>query len=250
MKRCLVCIAVALLASGCATYRTPGAGIDVGDLSRTDEDIAQVMKRQPAAHYPARLAVVRAQAPGYYSRGHGCYGRGRYCVSTTRDSETERSLERIVRLPMISAVAPMSQILLPPQLESVRDLRRAAAQLRTDILLLYSVDTRFNIESTDIGPLALISLGFIPNKKAQVTSTASAALIDVRSGFVYGVAEASATQQQRATMWSSEEAVDSARLKTEADALEKLLGEFEKLWKAVVEEHARTSPQPQLATRD
>jgi hypothetical protein len=155
-----------------------------------------------------------------------------------------------VRLPMISAVAPMSQILLPPQLESVRDLRRAAAQLRTDILLLYSVDTRFNIESTDIGPLALISLGFIPNKKAQVTSTASAALIDVRSGFVYGVAEASATQQQRATMWSSEEAVDSARLKTEADALEKLLGEFEKLWKAVVEEHARTSPQPQLATSD
>ena len=34
-------------------------------------------------------------------------------------------------------------------------------------------------------------------------------------------------------------AVEKARLKTETDSFQKLLGEFEKLWKEVVEAYAR-----------
>jgi len=109
------------------------------------------------------------------------------------------------------------------------------------MLLVYSLDTRFNVESTDIGPLALISLGFLPNKKAQVSTTASAALFDVRTSFVYGAVEATAKDQQRATVWSSEEAIDSARLKTEAASFQQLLGEFEKLWKGVVEASVKSN---------
>src|SRR5262245_52939902 len=135
MKLSLACVTLALVVSGCATYRTPGAGIDVGDLSTTDLEIADVMRIQPAAPYPARIAVVRAQAAGYSGNGANCYGRGRYCVVTNRNVETEQSMERILRLPMITGIAPMSQILLPGYLDSVRDIRRAAAQLRTDFLL-------------------------------------------------------------------------------------------------------------------
>lgn len=237
--RVLIIAALALCISGCATYQTPGAGVNVGNLSETDGDIAEVMEREPAAPFPSRFAIARVQTTGYSSRNNQCYGKGAFCVVTTRDIETDQDLERLGRLPMISGVAVMSRILLPETLNSIKDLRLAAANLKTDMLLVYSVDTRFNVESTDIGPLALISLGFLPNKKAVVSTTASAALFDVRTGFVYGVAEATATEQQRATVWSSAEAIDSSRLKTEAESFRELLGEFEKLWKGVVEEHAR-----------
>jgi hypothetical protein len=106
------------------------------------------------------------------------------------------------------------------------------------MLLVYSMDTGFNVENTDLGPLSLITLGFLPNKKARVTATASAAIFDVRTGFIFGVAEATATEQQRATFWSSSEAIDSARLAAEANAFQKLIGEVEKLWGGVVATHA------------
>jgi hypothetical protein len=230
---------LATFVGGCATYQTPGAGVNVENLSQADADIAEVMKREPAAPFPSRLAVARVQSTGYFTRNNQCYGKGAYCVVTTRDVETEQDMERLSRLPMISDVAAMSRILLPETLTSMKDLRLAAANLKTDMLLVYSLDTRFNVESTDIGPLAMISLGFLPNKKAHVSTTASAALFDVRTGFVYGVAESTATEQQRATVWSSEEAIEKSRLKTEAESFQRLLGEFEKLWKGVVEENAQ-----------
>lgn len=233
-------LAVMFGIAGCAgTYRTPGAGLSIGDLSKAEEDIAEVIQREPAAKFPITLAVARAQATGYVSYNNECFGGGRYCVVTTRDIETEKDFERLVRLPMISDIATISRILLPGKLDTIKDLRLAAASLKADMLLLYSLDTRFRVESTDIGPLSLISLGFLPNKKAHVTTTASAALFDVRTGFVYGIAEDTATEQQRATVWSSAAAIEKARLKTEADSFQKLLGEFEKLWKEVVEAYAR-----------
>lgn len=237
--RLCVAVALAFFITGCATYQTPGAGVNIGNLSNVDTDIAEAMKREPAAPFPSRVAMVRVQSTGYYSRNNQCYGRGAFCVVTARDIESEHDVERLSRLPMISGIAAVNRILLPETLSSIKDLRLAAANLKTDMLLVYSIDTRFKIESTDIGPLGLISLGFLPNKKAFVATTASAALFDVRTGYVYGVAEATATEQQRATVWSSEGAIENARLKTEAQSFQKLLGEFETLWKGVVEENAR-----------
>jgi hypothetical protein len=239
----LLSAAVAALAaaalSGCATYQTPGAGANLQDLAAADMDIAELFKVQPAAGFPARVTIARVQASGYHSRSGTCYGSGRYCVVTTRDVEPETSYERLSKLPQVSAVALMNRMLLPGKLTSAKDLRQAAASLRTDLLLVYSLDTGFNIENTDVGPLALISLGFLPTKKARVTATASAVLLDVRTGFVYGVAEASTTEEQRGTFWSSSEAVDNARQLAEADAFQKLVGEIEKLWTDVLRAQAR-----------
>ena len=83
-----------------------------------------------------------------------------------------------------------------------------------------------------------MSLGFFPNKQAHVATTASLAIFDVRTGFVYGLAEASARQEQRATLWSSRQAVESARMQTEAESFDQLMLEFETLWKGIVETHA------------
>lgn len=240
--KCLLLGSLFLSLAGCATYQTPGAGINVGGLSKADEDIAEVMKREPASPFPVRLAVARVQIPGYSTHNTYCYGKGRYCLVTTREIETDQDFERVSRLPMVSHVAPLGRMLVAEEIDSVKDLRLGAATLKADMLLIYSIDTRFNVDSTDIGPLALISLGFLPNKKARVNSTASAALIDVRTGFVYGVAEATASEDQRSSRWSTDDAIETSRLKAEGTAFQGLLGEVEKLWKGVVEEHASAKP--------
>ena len=222
--------AVFLLAAGCATYTTPGAGVAIENLSKADPDIADLLKVEPAAPFPARIALARVQASGYRSGSAGCHGSGAYCVVTARDVEPEASYEKLSSLPQVSGLALMNRMLLPGKLTSAKDLRLGAATLKADLLLVYSLDTRFNVENTDIGPLALISLGFLPNKKAQVTTTASAVMFDVRTGFVYGVAESTAREEQRATFWSSNSAVESARHKAESEAFQKLVGEVARLW--------------------
>jgi hypothetical protein len=213
--------------------------MNLQDLASADTDIADLLKVEPAAVFPARIAMARVQAAGYYSRSNTCYGTGRYCVMTTRDVEPEASYDRLSKLPLVSAVALVNRMLLSGKLTSAKDLRQAAASLKTDLLLVYSLDTSFHIENTDVGPLALISLGFLPTKNARVTATASAALFDVRTGFVYGVAEANAAEEQRGTFWSSSEAVDSARKKAETAAFQKLMGEIERLWADVLRTHVR-----------
>jgi hypothetical protein len=238
---------LALALGGCATYRTPGAGVNLGEFSRGDADIAEIMKREPAASFPARVAIARVEQGGYSSHGADCFGKGRLCLVTVHEVETDADFEQLASLPQVAGSVPLSRMLLPEAINSVKDLRIAAASLKTDMLLLYSIDTRFHVESADIGPLALLSLGFLPNKKAHVTATASAVLIDVRTGFVYGAAEASAKREQRATLWTSEAAIDDARLKAERGAFEGLLSEYDKLWRGVVHDHA--GPAQQLTDR-
>jgi hypothetical protein len=254
MNARLIGALLALMVAGCASYVTPGAGVRVGDLSKfdtdiakadtnvakVDTDIAEVLKREPTASFPAHIVIARIESPGYYTRRAQCVGRGRMCVVTTHEIETDKDFDRIASLPMVADAAPIGRLLLPEQIDSVRDLRLGAARLKADMLLVYSIDTRFHVEAGDLAPLELVSLGFFPNRKARVTATASAALFDVRTGFVYGVAESSATEEQRTTIWASEDVIDHARLRAEGAAFQGLLSEYEKLWQRLVRKQAPT----------
>ncbi len=236
--RAILALGAALQLVACAgTYVTPGAPVNLGTLARTDGDIATALQREPTASFPAHLAVARVQSAGYAVRGNQCLGQGDYCLVAARDVETDADLARISALPAVAAVAPLNILVLPSRMTSVRDLRLGAATLKCDILLVYTFNTRFNIDSVDIGPLALISLGFLPNQKARVTTTASAALFDVRTGFVYGLAESTSTEEQRASVWSSNSAIDSARASTEAAAFHGMVAQIEKTWGGIVAEH-------------
>jgi hypothetical protein len=219
---------LSVMLCGCASYMTPGSGVSIPEI--TSPDVAEAMSRAPAATFPARLVVARVQASGYESRTSQSYGSGKFSVMTTRDIETEADFTRLAAMPEVSAVGTLNRLLLPNVLSSGDDLRRAAAQLQGDIVMLYTIDTKFRTDTQQIGPMQLVALGFFPNKKARVTSTCAVAFIDTRTGYVYGIAESTANEEQRSDVWNKEEAIEKARAKAERTAFTQALGDVEKLW--------------------
>lgn len=233
-------LAISISLSGCASYVAPGGPADFRALglsadaqaAATAPDLQGAFDRKPAASFPANVALVRIQAPGYKSPTAQGYGGGAYSVVTTRDVEGDQVFARLSKLPDVRAIAPVNRLLLPPQLNSDRELRYAAAQLQADVLLVYTLDTVFYDKDAAV-PISLITLGLAPTKVTQVLTTASAVLVDTRTGYVYGVAEASAKLDGIATAWNTSEAIDADRCRTETDAMDKLVGELETTWRWV-----------------
>ena len=73
--------------------------------------------------------------------------------------------------------------------------------------------------------------------EAYVTTTASAVLYDVRTGHIYGLAEASHTTPHLASVWTQSRIIDEARLDNEKEAFSKLVDQFEITWKGVLKEY-------------
>ena len=249
----LTIIACAVVIPGCASYAAPGPAADlqaVGVMpasidAQTPDAIKAAMARRPMAQFPAGIAVVRVQAPGYQSLTTQGYGHGAYSVVTTREVETPEQVERMAKLPMVRGIAPVGRLMLPQTLTSDQELRQAAAQLQADMLLVYTLDTQFYVRDM-AKPLTVVSLGLSPNQQARVVTTASAVLMDTRTGYVYGTAEASEHHNRLAAAWTSEDAIDAARIRTEREAFAKLIGELEKTWGMVIANHApATQPAPE-----
>ncbi len=242
------CIAVlllgALVTAGCGQhYITPGGGVSMyamAGIESTDQDLRKHYETQPAAQFPANLTIVRIQDSGYRSHTHHGYGQGRYTIVTTRDLEDDKAFERLQALPSVRGVAPIGRMLVPVNANTIKDLRIPAARLQADMILVYSVDTSFTVDGQQLGPLSLISLGLIPNKKAHVTATVAGMLVDVRTGYIYGTAESTDIQQQSATIWSTEMVIDTARRKAEINAFNGFIGEFEDMWGGVATTYAAT----------
>lgn len=221
--------------AGCASYTTPGGSAPLSELA--DNDINDMMSKQPAANFPANIAIARIQATGYQNYKQASFGHGRYSVMTTREAETDADIERLNAMPDVRGVAPINKILLPTQLDSIKDLRQAAARLRADVLLIYTFDTSFHAGEQKFAPLNTIALGFLKNKDVSVTTTATAALFDVRTEFLYGIAEATARESKSASVWSTTDAVDDMRVVTEKAAFNDLVPAIEKAWQGIVQEH-------------
>jgi len=245
LKKLGAALAALTLAGCAATYVTPAAGVRAEALQKADDDIAEVLRREPTASFPARIAIARVETSRYSTPGAECFGRGRMCVVIGHDVETDQDFERIADLPGVAGAVPIGRMLLPEQIDSIKDLRLGAASLKADLLLAYSFDTRFHVEGTEIGPLELVSLGLLPHKKAHVTVTASAALFDVRTGFVYGTAEGLATEEQRANLWSTGQAIEDSRITAERKAFQDLLKDLPRLWKGILAEYGLKAARDQ-----
>jgi len=85
----------------------------------------EILDKKPLATFPASVAVVRVQGPGYAPQTTG-WGRGAYSVITERDVESEQDVEKLDKLPQVRGVAPINLLLLPEMLQNDFELRQAA----------------------------------------------------------------------------------------------------------------------------
>lgn len=230
-------VAVLVVCAGCASYITPGGPVHLEDINRAD--IAEVASRKPSPNFPARIAVARVQAPGYRSYSSESLGTGRFGVLTTQELLTDEGFEAFGKWPAVAGVAPVSRRLLPSTLDSLDDLRLSAAKVQADVLLVYTLDTSFRVQGRAYGPLTAISLGLAPDRDAHVTSRASALFQNVRTGFVYGVAAATAQASGLTNVWGASDTIDEKRLEAERQAFALLLPQAEKTWAGIARQYSR-----------
>ncbi|MDX1509469.1 MAG: hypothetical protein R3358_14375 [Woeseiaceae bacterium] len=241
MMRVVLIAVCALALSACATrYTTPGGPVSLAAID--SQAIATAYSRQPASPFPANIALIRLQDYGYQSYTNVGHNLGSYSVVSERDIESDDALENIETLPLVADVAHVSRILLPPGATSIDELRRPAAQLRADLLLIYSVDTKFFLGGSALGPFSVFTLGLLPDQKARVNATVSGVLVDVRTGYVYGVAEATAQEEQNTNAWRSRDVTDRVRLAAETAAFTEFTDEFRLLWRDVTNQQAARPP--------
>jgi len=234
-------VGLAMLMAGCAEYAAPGRGADLSVIgadratqeANTDSGIQGELDKKPLARFPTGIAVVRIEAPGYNSSTNAGWGEGKYCVVTTRDIEDPKTVAELEKLPMVTGIAPINRMLLPSNLQSDYELRHAAASLHADLLLVYTIDTVFYTRDL-ASPLSVVTLGLAPDQKVHVSSTASAALLDTRNGYVYGVCEATDQNTGITIAWQTDQAVDYSRQKAESAAFKKMCGEVQGMWAKVL----------------
>lgn len=249
MLKPIILIAIfGLMLGGCASYTTPGVASDFATINSTpltasdDPDINTLMSIKPAAQFPAQVVIARLQAGGYYSHSTDNGYRQQYrdfTVITADGLLNTDHIQKIRAWPQLAQTAKLNRLLLPQNAQNLADLRKSAARLRADMLLLYTLETRFKVENKTVSPLTTLSLGFFNSKNAQVQSSAAAMLVDVRTGFIYGLAEGHAKQEELTNYWNSADELDKQRLKAEQAAVDALIADLGTTWQNVVQQHQR-----------
>lgn len=240
----LCCFVFGLSFCGCASYVTPGPRAELDQLAPVS--LQSEFARQPTRPFPAGMVAVRLQGADY-SNYHlrkmgGIYGSGAYSVILTREVESDEDLKRIAELPQIRDVISLNRMLLPERVNSYDDLRPGASKLKADLILVYTFDTRF-YDKNDSTPLTVVSLGLLPTRVTKATTTASALLMDTRTGFLYGAFESTAQEDMRSTSWGTAEAADKTRLATEKKAFQNLVEEMVSAWPRLLEQYAPDATQ-------
>ena len=253
-------LCASMIGAGCAsTYTVPGGPANMAMMQSQSGGLAAAgggssgglggsIDPVPMVRFPAMIAVARVQASGYRSHtAQGFGGEGSmFSVITTRDVETDGTIERVAKMPNVAGLASLNRLLLSGGSLSERGLRQAARRVNADVLLLYTFDTQFYTKDF-ARPVSIVTLGLSPNKRAYVTTTATALITDARTGYVYGGAETTEKSDQLSNGWTSEDAVDDTRRRTEARAFDKLVGELEKTWPNIVSQYSRPAGTPATA---
>ena len=77
------------------------------------------------------------------------------------------------------------------------------------------------------------TLGLAPNKRYKINATASAILMDTKTGYIYGAIEETENRSGLTIAWGSSNAIEASRKAAERAAFEKLLASFEPFWNRI-----------------
>ena len=183
----LLVIVTSLFSSCVSKYTTPGTDVKISAL--TDEDIAKILTNKPTSEFPVNIAIARIQSSGYtnyqYKRNLYTEPRANFSMILTRNAGEDDAFKELSGLEGIDQASPFNRLLLPYNYRSIKDLRLAAAKMKAGMLMIYTFDTEFIIDTKNYGPQNVFALGYLKNKEVKVVTTASVALFDVQTEYLY-----------------------------------------------------------------
>ena len=199
----------------------------------TDKDIQAILDKRPLAKFPVTLAVACVDR----SYSHGYYGYWWWNAderARIKEEEKQGWLEATKGIKAISDTCFVSDLLLPEITKhdghwqyaghSMKGLRAAAARLHADLLLVYSAPSDYGNETNPASLLYLTIVGcwVSPGNDISSYTLARAALVDVRTGYVYAVAEDDAEAKTITPVAYDEKVYKKLMKKTRAEAVTKL----------------------------
>jgi hypothetical protein len=208
--------------------------LEASPADNTDESNVTAW-RQPAAMLPLRLVLVRMQRAGYPTVYEPCHGQGRYCVLTVRDVESDADLAQLADLPQVASLIPVPRRLVPERLNTPLDLRRKLAEAHIgDVALLYSIDTQVQVGQDAAAPFSRLKRSLQVDQTVTIRSRLTAALVDIRTGFVYLHAETNLTETLPGLIWSSQDSADRAHQGVESRGFHALISDISQHWSEVI----------------
>jgi len=224
----LLGVTIVLSLTACQSYvNSPRAVAGRAESVKAFSDplVARAFNAKPAIRFPARIAIAPQCAQARQQ---------------LRNLDAVGKLDALKKLPNVASITPLSSLVMSVHHENVTSdviLREAAAKLHTDAILLLKIDEHVT-DGKIFAPLTPLSLGLLPNNRVAVVCTALAALVDTRTGYVYGTLERSAGKACLASSWD-----DFARNRTteraSRDAMMKLFSDVPDFWRSVVQAHRR-----------
>ncbi len=228
----LIALAAALSLSGCAAkYINSPAVARAREAKRaefSDPLIARAANARPTMQFPATIAIAASDhSVREHIRALSAFGK----------------LDGLDSLPQLARTVIVSPVVVGDTDSEHRigadlRLREAAAKLHADAVLIIANESQLT-DGSVVAPLTALSLGLFPNKRYELISTAFAALVDTRTGYIYGTNEKSRARTGLTMSWGSDDVIHRARSKAEREALEKLFADFPAFWRGIVAAHRR-----------
>ena len=232
MKQTLIlAVAAALTCSGCSSYVNSPAVSRAREAKRaefSDPLIARAANAKPTMRFPATIAIAT---------------NDRQVREHLRALSAHDTLDSLGSLPDLARTTMVSPVIVgetdhDQRISSDLRMREAAAKLHADAVLILAQESQLT-DGSIIAPLTGLSLGLLPNKRYELISTSFAALVDTRTGYIYGTSEKSAARSGLTMAWGSDDVISRARSKVERQAMEKLFADFPAFWRGVVAAHRR-----------
>ncbi len=236
--RTLTAMTALLVASACSTTLQTSSGRDYlaryndshqsyadrsGDI---DADVRRIAAIEPTLEFPARIGLARIE----YGRLATIPGDEAQIWTDVIDEIGADYGEFVPISPMIaSMVAEPAPRGMDPSAAVIADIRRGAARQHVDYVVAYEVSSQRQDKANALAlaDLTIIGMFVLPSRTVEIEASASALMLDVRTGYPYATltAHAEKTGLSRAV---SEYSTTQAYIDTaEERAVAKLAGEFE-----------------------
>lgn len=170
-----------------------------GALGNVEEDVRVAASVEPTLTFPVRIGLAKIV-------------RGEIANPSAEELEAWGSAAQRLG-PGFGTFVPLSPLLAEsvyrpssPEAASskaaevLRKIRLGSARQHLDAVLVYETfsESKSTQLATAVADWTLIGAYFVPSKEIETTGFANALLIDVRSGYPYGIASASLSAEDRA----------------------------------------------------